>query len=169
MPDPPLHIREALDMQPPLASETVTFKKCANYRTAQFRFNQRRGRISPNGIHQNGMEIDFGVGEPHWIVGRDRKKWDTIFHSLNPIRGKIYRSTALNEMAKSRLPSYDVAKIWRLADVDQDGAFDDDEFSLAMYLINMALNGQDVPNDLPHHLIPPSKKEGKYNLPNFMS
>lgn len=34
---------------------------------------------------------------------------------------------------------------------------DADEFALANYLINLKLEGHELPADLPKHLIPPSK------------
>ena len=36
-----------------------------------------------------GEGIDAGAGEPKWIVGKDRYKWDNVFDSLNPIDGKV--------------------------------------------------------------------------------
>ena len=72
--------------------------------------------------------------QPEWIVNRDRAKSDAIFQSLKPVKGKIAGSTAKKEMVKSRLPNPVLAKVWRLADVDQDGALDADEFALAMHL-----------------------------------
>jgi hypothetical protein len=66
-------------------------------------------------------------------------------------------------MVKSRLPNPVLAKVWRLADVDQDGALDGDEFALAMHLINIKLDGYDMPDELPDHLIPPSKKQALMN------
>ena len=42
-----------------------------------------------------------------------------ILQSLGPHKGKITGSTAKKEMVKSRLPNPVLAKIWRLADVDQ--------------------------------------------------
>lgn len=49
-------------------------------------------------------------------------------------------------------------QVWKLSDVDKDGMLDDDEFALAMHLINIKLDGHDLPEDLPSHLIPPSKR-----------
>jgi hypothetical protein len=63
------------------------------------------------------------------------------------------------EMMKSQLPSSVLGKIYRLADVDQDGLLDTDEFALMMHLISIKLNGYDLPSSLPSHLIPPSKRE----------
>ena len=48
--------------------------------------------------------------------------------------------------------------IWRHSDVDHDGMLDSDEFALAMHLIHIKLEGFDLPEDLPDHLVPPSKK-----------
>ena len=72
---------------------------------------------------------------------QERSKWDAIFQSLKPTKGKITGSVAKKEMVKSRLPNPVLAKIWRLADVDQDGALDADEFALSMHLINIKLDG----------------------------
>ena len=102
--------------------------------------------------------IDLGSGEPEWIVTKERSKWDAIFESLTPVKGKISGSAAKKEMVKSKLPNPVLAKVWRLADVDGDGALDSDEFALAMHLIHVKLDGYDLPEDLPEHLVPPSKK-----------
>ena len=77
---------------------------------------------------------------------------------MGPTKGKITGSVAKKEMVKSRLPNPVLAKVWRLADVDQDGMLDADEFALSMHLINIKLDGFDLPDELPGHLIPPSKK-----------
>ena len=87
-----------------------------------------------------------------------------IFLELSPVKGKISGSVAKKEMIKSRLPNPVLAKVWRLADVDSDGMLDSDEFALAMHLINVKLEGYDLPDELPEHLIPPSKKSPINNL-----
>ena len=48
---------------------------------------------------------------------------------------------SLGEMIKSKLPNNVLGKIWKLADVDRDGMLDADEFSLAMHLMNIKLDG----------------------------
>ena len=46
-----------------------------------------------------------------------------------------------------------------MADVDKDGHLDEEEFALAMYLIDVKLKDEDeLPAVLPLHLVPPSKK-----------
>lgn len=50
-----------------------------------------------------------------------------------------------------------LSNIWKLADVDCDGLLDSDEFALAMYLVKIKLEGSELPDTLPDHLVPPSK------------
>lgn len=66
---------------------------------------------------------------------------------------------AKSEMVKSKLPNSVLGKIWKLSDINKDGFLDADEFALAMHLINVKLEGYDLPSELPEHLIPPSKRD----------
>lgn len=59
---------------------------------------------------------------------------------------------------KSRLPSSVLRRIWALSDIDQDGQLDRDEFAVAMFLIDHKLSGNDLPDELPLRMIPPSKR-----------
>lgn len=70
-----------------------------------------------------------------------------------------YFSAAKSEMVKSKLPNSVLGKIWKLSDIGKDGLLDADEFALAMHLINVKLDGHDLPSELPDHLIPPSKRD----------
>ena len=120
-------------------------------------FDDVKDTVSPFG-YQKCEGVDLGSGEPDWIVSKERAKWDAVFKTLGPVNGKLTGSAAKKEMVKSRLPNPVLAKVWRLADVDGDGALDADEFALAMHLIHIKLEGFDLPETLPDHLIPPSKK-----------
>ena len=112
---------------------------------------------SPFGFGR-GEGVDEGRGEREWVVSKDRFKYDEMFEALSPIDGKVTGSAAKTEMVKSRLPNTTLGKIWKLADVDKDGMLDADEFALAMHLINVKLEGHDLPSELPEHLLPPSKR-----------
>ncbi|XP_026463270.1 EH domain-containing protein 3-like [Ctenocephalides felis] len=113
--------------------------------------------ISPFG-YKRGEGIDAGAGEPEWIVKKEKHNYDAKFETLNPIDGKITGAAAKTEMLKSKLPHSVLGKIWKLSDVDKDGALDSDEFALAMHLIQVKIDGHELPNELPSHLIPPSKR-----------
>ena len=100
----------------------------------------------------------IGIGEREWIVSKDQDKYDDIFSRLNPIDNKITGATARREMMKSKLPNNVLGRIWKLSDIDQDGMLDSEEFALAMHLINIKMEGHDLPQTLPEHLMPPSKR-----------
>ena len=51
-------------------------------------FEGVQDKASPFGF-MKGEGIDAGSGEPEWIVGKDRYKWDNVFDSLGPIDGKV--------------------------------------------------------------------------------
>ncbi len=112
---------------------------------------------SPFGIGK-GEGADKGRGEDEWVVSADRYKYDEAFQSLNPINGKITGAAAKSELVKSRLPNSVLGKIWKLSDIDKDGMLDTDEFALSMHLVNIKLEGHDIPVELPEHLVPPSKR-----------
>lgn len=104
-----------------------------------------------------------GAGEEEWVVARDKPVYDEIFYTLSPINGKISGINAKKEMVSSKLPNSVLGKIWKLADNDQDGMLDEEEFALAKHLIKIKLEGFELPNDLPPHLIPPSQRKPVHN------
>lgn len=109
-------------------------------------------------IHYFYFLLDAGSGEIEWICNRERPKSDPLFETLNPIDGKISGAAAKSELIKSKLPNSVLSKIWKLSDVDCDGFLDIEEFALAMHLINIKIDGNELPNILPDHLIPPTHK-----------
>ncbi|XP_017103181.1 EH domain-containing protein 1 [Drosophila bipectinata] len=113
--------------------------------------------VSPFG-YMKGEGIDAGCGEHDWICNKDKARTDGIFNGLGPVDGKISGSTAKQELIKSKLPNSVLSKIWKLSDVDGDGFLDSDEFALALHLINVKLEGCELPTVLPEHLVPPSKR-----------
>ncbi len=106
-----------------------------------------------------GEGANYGAGElKEWVVEEDKGKYDKIFFELGPIDGKISGSVARKQMIQSKLPNTVLGRVWKLADVDRDGMLDQDEFALAQHLMQVKLEGNDLPAQLPAHLIPPSKR-----------
>jgi EH domain-containing protein 1 len=112
---------------------------------------------SPFGIGQSDG-VNAGQGETEWVVEKARASSDELFFSLNPVGGKISGGSAKAELVKSKLNNSVLAKVWKLSDCDKDGALDIDEWALANYLIKLKLDGFELPNTLPDHLVPPSKR-----------
>jgi len=115
--------------------------------------------VSPFG-YGRGEGVDAGRGETEWIVAQERYKFDEAFEQLDPINGKVSGAKAKKEMVKSKLPNSVLGKVWKLSDIDKDGQLDKDEFALAMHLIQVKLDGHPLPDELPTHLVPPTKRSG---------
>uniref|UniRef100_UPI00398F2A0C intersectin-2-like isoform X4 n=1 Tax=Pristiophorus japonicus TaxID=55135 RepID=UPI00398F2A0C len=92
-----------------------------------------------------------------------RLKYRQFFNSLDKsMSGYLSGPQARNALVQSNLSHNQLATIWNLADVDQDGKLRAEEFILAMHLIEMARSGQPLPLTLPPELTPPSFRSSKW-------
>ncbi|XP_063067852.1 intersectin-1 isoform X2 [Engraulis encrasicolus] len=96
----------------------------------------------------------FGGGADAWVISVDeRAKHDQQFHSLTPSpAGFITGDQARNFFLQSGLPPPILAQIWALADLNSDGKMDMLEFSIAMKLIKLKLQGHQLPPSLPNSM-----------------
>ena len=90
--------------------------------------------------------------------------WSSLFEAGAAVDGKLTGNQVKPIMMKSNLPNSVLSKIWSLADVDMDGMLDEEEFCLAMYLIDYKLSGNDLPSQLPAHMRPPNKNNIQKNF-----
>ncbi|XP_041646782.1 epidermal growth factor receptor substrate 15 [Cheilinus undulatus] len=103
-----------------------------------------------------------------WVVKPEEKmKFDSIFESLGPVGGILTGDKVKPVLLNSKLPVDILGRVWELSDLDRDGMLDKDEFSVAMYLVYRALEGEPVPMSLPPPLVPPSKRK-KPSVPPVM-
>ncbi|XP_048829859.1 intersectin-2b isoform X1 [Brienomyrus brachyistius] len=89
---------------------------------------------------------------PHsiWaITTEERGKHDKQFDALSPTLGYVSADQARKFFQQSGLPASVLTEIWTLADVTKDGKMDRLEFSMAMKLIKLKLQGQSLPSALP--------------------
>ncbi|XP_074847443.1 intersectin-2 isoform X2 [Carettochelys insculpta] len=108
------------------------------------------------------------------ITSEERAKYDKQFDSLKPIGGYITGDQARTFFLQSGLPSSVLAEIWALADLNKDGKMDQQEFSIAMKLIKLKLQGQHLPVILPPIMKQPpvfspliSARFGMGSMPNL--
>ncbi|KAL0967130.1 hypothetical protein UPYG_G00248160 [Umbra pygmaea] len=85
-----------------------------------------------------------------WSISpEERLKHDTQFDTLTPVLGHVSGEQAKNFFLQSGLPPKVLAEIWSLADIGDDGQMDRLEFSIAMKLIKLTLQGRGLPASLP--------------------
>ncbi|XP_072263549.1 intersectin-2 isoform X1 [Pyxicephalus adspersus] len=108
------------------------------------------------------------------ITTEERAKHDKQFASLKPIGGLITGDQAKNFFLQSGLPPAILAEIWALSDLNKDGKMDQLEFSIAMKLIKLKLQGQNLPMILPAVMKQPpvfsplmSSRYGMGSMPNL--
>ncbi|KAK9659900.1 actin organization and endocytosis protein, partial [Basidiobolus ranarum] len=83
----------------------------------------------------------------------EQAKFEQLFQqNVSSPNQQLTGEAARDIFLRSKLDSEVLAQIWYLADVNASGSLTFPEFALAMYLINMKLTGQIVPNQLPGNL-----------------
>ncbi|KAF4578312.1 hypothetical protein EYR36_000119 [Pleurotus pulmonarius] len=105
----------------------------------------------------------YGAAAPptSWALTKaEKKEYDRIFRSWDASgSGFISGQVALEIFGQSGLSKDDLARIWGLADVDDRGKLNLQEFYVAMGLIHRRLNGIPIPEQLPPELVPPSARD----------
>ncbi|KAM9831407.1 epidermal growth factor receptor substrate 15 [Neosynchiropus ocellatus] len=126
--------------------------------------------VPPPKFHDSSSPMLVGgvATELPWVVKpEEKKKFDNIFDSLGPVGGMLTGDKVKPVLLNSKLPVDILGRVWELSDLDRDGMLDRDEFSVAMYLVYRALEGESVPMSLPPPLVPPSKRK-KPSVPPVM-
>ncbi|XP_068563414.1 epidermal growth factor receptor substrate 15 isoform X4 [Cebidichthys violaceus] len=126
--------------------------------------------VPPPKFHDTSSpQLAGGVAvDTSWVVKPEEKlKFDAIFDSLGPVGGILTGDKVKPVLLNSKLPVDILGRVWELSDIDRDGMLDRDEFSVAMYLVYRALEGEAVPMSLPPPLVPPSKRK-KPSVPPVM-
>ncbi|KAK0492066.1 hypothetical protein EDD18DRAFT_1080080 [Armillaria luteobubalina] len=129
---------------------------------------QLPSQLLPGGLslqqsfQQHNQEVK-GTAAPRvpWALSKQEKKnYDNIFRAWDTHGdGFISGQTALDVFGQSGLSKDDLARIWTLADVDDRGKLNKAEFHVAMGLIYRKLNGNEIPEQLPPELVPPSHRD----------
>lgn len=122
-----------------------------------------RNQLMPQSGREAGTFTTQGLSgsaKIPWAITKDEKKiYDDLFRAWDGLhRGFVTGDTAIEIMGQSGLGQKDLEAIWTLADPNNKGRLNLDEFAVAMHLIYRKLNGYPVPARLPPELIPPSTR-----------
>ncbi|KAI0044289.1 hypothetical protein FA95DRAFT_1497317 [Auriscalpium vulgare] len=124
---------------------------------------QQLGGLSlQQSFQQHNQEVK-GTSAPRvpWALSKaEKKSYDQIFRAWDTTgTGFIDGATAIEVFGQSGLDRNDLARVWTLADGDNRGKLNIAEFHVAMGLIYRKLNGNNIPDELPAELKPPSSKD----------
>ncbi|ORX82089.1 hypothetical protein K493DRAFT_320527 [Basidiobolus meristosporus CBS 931.73] len=121
-----------------------------------------RVEANPRSISLNNSPfIPKNAPEEDWAIKpEDKAKFDRFFTTIDiNQKGYITGEEAVQYFLRSKLPEAVLAQIWDLADINQSGQLNREEFAVSMYLIQLKLSGGELPQVLPRSLIPPSMRK----------
>ncbi|KAJ2059026.1 actin organization and endocytosis protein [Coemansia sp. S146] len=102
----------------------------------------------------------LGPRTDQWaITASERAQYESIFRRWDSGLGVLRGDQAREVFAQSSLSQSELAKIWMLSDINNQGELNLDEFSVAMHLIFRRLAGAPLPDQLPQELVPRSSKD----------
>jgi hypothetical protein len=121
--------------------------------------------------YANGPSPSLGTAEAfddeEWLVTADKKAWaDNAFGKLDKDeKGQLTQQESTGFFASSKLPEHILQSIWRLADINDDGYINPEEFAVAVFLVQEQRkvpggtgSTATLPASLPRSLIPPSMR-----------
>ncbi|KAJ7507434.1 hypothetical protein B0H11DRAFT_2218283 [Mycena galericulata] len=111
-------------------------------------------------------QIEEQVKSPSWDIPSEVKAFaDRQFDALDPLKnGFIHDNISLPFLLESKLPPEELARIWALADLNNDGKLTRDGFAIALFLIDERRRGNPLPSASPSPRasdIPPRPEKGK--------
>ncbi|KAF8328868.1 uncharacterized protein EI90DRAFT_3125615 [Cantharellus anzutake] len=108
----------------------------------------------------NQAQRGTSTSKAPWVLSKEeRKDYDQIFYTWDLSNsGFIDRGTATEVFSQSGLDRNALAQIWVLADAENRGKLNIQEFHVAMGLIYRRLNGNEIPPILPLEMEPVSSK-----------
>lgn len=110
--------------------------------------NNNNNEVTPVDSH-NENEYDF------WRINTEQRiYYRKQFLSLQPnIQGTVYGTVAKCFFEKSNLTVLELSQIWKLSDIDVDGALSLPEFCIAMHLVVLRRNRVPLPDRLPSSML----------------
>lgn len=112
-------------------------------------------KVFESSISKNPFNCDrlstLNPSDPNiWTIkAEDRRVYQKIFRNIpSTSNGKVSGIQVKSFLSESKLSESELASIWRLADTDEDGSFTEQEFYVAMHLVNLRLQGIELPDSL---------------------
>ncbi|RGB40991.1 P-loop containing nucleoside triphosphate hydrolase protein [Rhizophagus diaphanus] len=102
--------------------------------------------------------LDSELPPSYWEFSSvDKSSVMPQFNSLHPVDGKVSGASVRPVLMETGLSNDILKKVWNLADWDNDGYMDADQFAVAMHLCKGVLSGGELPDELPKSMVPNRK------------
>ncbi|KAL6936539.1 uncharacterized protein HGUI_00568 [Hanseniaspora guilliermondii] len=106
---------------------------------------------------QNNFMSKFTAENEDYVTSEEKALFYKIFDTYDiENKGILDSKTSVEIFRKSGLSRQDLEHIWSLADADNTGKLNKQEFTVGMHLVYRKLNGHALPKILPRSLIPQS-------------
>jgi Ca2+-binding EF-hand superfamily protein len=110
-------------------------------------------------IHTDGKAVQSNLDVPWAVPASSKKKYNQLFNAHDRLRsGYLTGAQVRTILLQSNLSQQQLAQIWSLSDIDNDGRLSNEEFAVAMHLVDEVHAGNQLPTSLPVSLIPPSMR-----------
>ncbi|CEP08065.1 hypothetical protein [Parasitella parasitica] len=119
-----------------------------------------KSQLNPFDMSQSNPEevVNGQLPPSFWEYSNlDKNSYMPTFQSLRPRDGMVSGASVKPILMETGLSNAVLAEIWRLADWDNDGYMDADQFGVAMHLIKAVQLGAQLPTKLPPSLMPTHK------------
>jgi hypothetical protein len=160
-PPPPPPPPSSMGQLPPMGSALSMPMQNINTQP-QLPLNSMHQQVNMNGpgIGQQFMPASQqNLNVPWAVTPEEKAAYDQVFTAWDTRgTGFIAGETARAIFSQSGLDQSSLAKIWELADINNHGKLNADEFAVAMHLVHRALAGHPIPYRLTPDLIPPSTR-----------
>ncbi|KAJ7233123.1 hypothetical protein B0H12DRAFT_1144175 [Mycena haematopus] len=154
VPEPPSPL-SPLSMTPPNTAffdgshhSPSTPSSSGHYLSVRTNTNSSSRSVSPASSSRHSEER---LQVPDWDIPADvRAISDRQFDALDPLKsGFIHDNISLPFLLESKLPPEEVARIWALADQNNDGKLTREGFAVALFLIDERRRGNPIPSSPP--------------------
>lgn len=155
---------------PPAVPESM-WTSVQNMRTLNFMRQTSFGSVTSQETairHNNQPQDSQGANNNEWIVSPSSKQqYESIFKSLDKSKsGVLDSSSVASFLMTSKLSQQDLASIWDLSDIQNTGNFLILEFSIALFLVNKKLAGEELPSVVPASLVESLKSDALVQTPS---
>ncbi|KAI9346498.1 hypothetical protein BDR26DRAFT_109813 [Obelidium mucronatum] len=154
---PPAQLPQQRGPAPPIPPQQSGLLP-SSYNTTNFGGAGSRGSLT--GLNQVDISGSGNTATTWAVTPQEKAGYDATFKTWDPNgSGYISGDRARQIFVQSGLSSEILGHIWTLADTQNSGKLDSNEFAVAMHLIHAKRAGKDLPKTLPANLIPPSTRE----------